>query len=116
MLADIASQVCDENVFGMHGVDFERGTVAESGDEACVVGARELQQIAADAETLNLRDDGSQTLEPRDVLITHGLLNVRAIFPDHNVCQHIFTYFKNLSNHVSVLSSASRRWRGSRSP
>ena len=32
----------------------------------------------------------SATLEPRDVFITHGLLNVCAIFPDHNVCQHIF--------------------------
>ena len=51
----------------MHGVGFERGTVAEGSDEACVVGAREFQQIAADAETHNLRDDGNQTLEPRDV-------------------------------------------------
>src|SRR5438067_12232740 len=68
VLADAATEVGGGDVVGVDCVGFESGAVAERGDEAGVVRARQAQHVEADREALNLRDDLRQAAQERDVL------------------------------------------------
>src|SRR5918993_5042248 len=68
VLADLAPEVCDLHVFGVDGVGVESGAVAEDGDEAGVVRARQAEHVRADGEALDLGDDADERAQAGDVL------------------------------------------------
>src|SRR5918994_1959274 len=81
VLADFAPEVCDLHVFGVDGVGVESGAVAEDGDEAGVVRARQAEHVRADGEALDLGDDADERAQPCDVFGAPLGADVGAVFP-----------------------------------
>src|SRR5947209_8959869 len=68
VLADASAEVGGDDVVGVDGVGLEARAVAEGGDEAGVVGARQAQHVGADGEAPHFGDDSGERAQERDVL------------------------------------------------
>src|SRR5215213_1960990 len=111
VLADGAAELGDPLVLGMRVVGFEAGAVVEGGDEPRVVGARELEHVAADGEAAYLRDESRESPQALDVLAPLLLAHLRLVLPDDDVRQHSFQPLPpvEISESFSLSSSHARR-------
>src|SRR5712691_7367236 len=75
-------------MFGMDRIAIKSCPIAERGDEASIIGARQLERIEADREALHLRNDYCQVAEEGNMLFASLLPNFRSIFPDYNMSEH----------------------------
>src|SRR5919198_2474605 len=88
VLADAAAEVGGDDVSRVDGVGFQGRPVAEGGDEAGVVGARQAQHVPPDGEALNLGDDLRERAQERDVLAPLFGGRLGLVLPDDDVRQH----------------------------
>src|ERR1044071_4752134 len=108
VLADGAAELL---VLGVRVVGFEAGPVCEGGDEPRVVGARELEYVAADVEAPYLGDESFQSPQALDVLAPLLLAHLGLVLPDDDVRQHPFQSPPSfeISESFSLSSSHARR-------
>lgn len=88
MVANLATKLGNSDVFGMNGVGIEARAVSEDDDDAGVVRSWQPQYVEASRQAHDLWDCVSQAAQQSHVLFANFVLNVGAIFPDNNVCQH----------------------------
>jgi hypothetical protein len=89
VLADTSPKLSNLHVFGMNRVRVERGSIGEGRDEAGIVRTRQVQAVEPYRKTLHFRNDSRQVTKKFYVFLARKQFDVRPVFPDHNVCQHI---------------------------